>query len=307
MRIGFIGLGTMGTWMALNVQKAGYPLVVYDIHRESAKPHVDAGAVWADSPGELASDADVVFTSLPGPREMESVGLGEQGLLTSMRPGTSWFDLSTNSPTVVRRVGKLFHKKGVDLLDAPVSGGPAGARSGKLALYIGGDKAVFDRQKKLLDAIGDQVMYVGSIGAGTVAKLAHNCASFTIRTAIAEVFALGVKAGVEPLALWHAMRQGASGRRRTFDGLDQFLQDKYSPPNFALKLAHKDIMLATELARELHVPMPLADLTYINMTEALNRGWADLDGRSSMRLQLERAGVKIKESVESIKKTQELG
>lgn len=307
MQIGFIGLGTMGSWMALNLQKAGYALVVNDIRRETGKPHIDAGAVWADSPGELARSAEVVFTSLPGPREMEAVGLGDQGLLTAMRPGTTWFDLSTNSPTVVRRISKVFANKDVDLLDAPVSGGPAGARSGKLALYVGGDKAVFDRQKKLLDVIGDQVMYVGPIGAGTVAKLAHNCAAFIIREAIAEVFSLGVKAGVEPLALWHAMRQGASGRRRTFDGLDQFLQDKYVPPGFALKLAHKDMMLATELAREMLVPMGLANFTYGNMTEALNRGWGDLDGRSSMRLQLERAGVKIQESAESIKKTQELG
>jgi len=307
MQIGFIGLGTMGSWMALNLQKAGYTLAVNDLRRETAKPHLEAGAVWADSPGELARSAEVVFTSLPGPHEVEAVGLGDRGLLTSMRPGTAWFDLSTNSPTVVRRIGELFAKKNIALFDAPVSGGPAGARSGKLAIYVGGDKAVFERRENVLDAIGDQVMYVGPIGAGTVAKLAHNCAAFIIREGIAEVFSLGVKAGVEPLALWHAMRQGASGRRRTFDGLDQFLQDQYTPAGFMLKLAHKDMTLATELAREMLVPMGLANVAYGNMTEAMNRGWGELDGRSSMRLQLERAGVKIQESAESIKKTQELG
>ena len=197
MRIGFIGLGTMGAWMALNIRKAGYDLAVYDIRREAAGPHLDAGANWADSPGELARTADVVFTSLPGPREMEAVGLSNDGLLGSMRRGTAWFDLTTNSATVVRRIGESFQEQGIDLLDAPVSGGPAGARSGKLALYVGGDKAVFDRHKKLLDAIGNQVMYVGPIGAGTVVKLAHNCAGFIVKMATAEVFALGVKAGVE--------------------------------------------------------------------------------------------------------------
>jgi 3-hydroxyisobutyrate dehydrogenase len=307
MKIGFIGLGTMGSGMALNFRKAGYALVVYDIRRESAKPHIEAGAAWADCPGELAQDADVVFTSLPGPREMEAVGLGDQGLLASMRPGTVWFDLSTNSPTVVRRVSEHFIKKGVDLLDAPVSGGPTGARSGKLALYVGGDKAVFERRKNVLEVIGDQVMYVGPIGAGTVAKLAHNCASFMVRGVIAEVFSLGVKAGVEPLALWHAMRQGSSGRRRTYDGVDRFLQDQYTPPSMALNLTHKDMMLATELARELRVPMRLADLTFDDITEAINRGWGDQDGHSPMRLKLERAGVKIRESAESIKKTRDLG
>ena len=307
MKIGFIGLGTMGSWMALNVRKAGYELKVHDIRRETAKPHLEAGAVWADTPAELARDAEVVLTSLPGPREVESVGLGERGLLSSMRRGTAWFDLSTNSPTVLRRIGKDFQDRGVDLLDAPVSGGPTGARTGKLALYVGGGRAAFDRHKKLLDAMGDQVMYVGPIGAGTVAKLAHNCASFIVRAAIAEVFSLGVKAGVDPLPLWHAMRQGAGGRRRTFDGLDQFLQAHYSPANFMLKLAHKDMTLATELGRELLVPMPLAQLTYVNMTEAMNRGWGDLDARSSMQVQLERAGVKIQESAEAVQKTQELG
>ena len=307
MKIGFIGLGTMGSWMALNVRKAGYELKVHDIRRETAKPHLEAGAVWADTPAELARDAEVVLTSLPGPREVESVGLGERGLLSSMRRGTAWFDLSTNSPTVLRRIGKDFQDRGVDLLDAPVSGGPTGARTGKLALYVGGSRAAFDRHKKLLDAMGDQVMYVGPIGAGTVAKLAHNCASFVVRAAIAEVFSLGVKAGVDPLPLWHAMRQGAGGRRRTFDGLDQFLQGHFSPANFMLKLAHKDMTLATELGRELLVPMPLAQLTYVNMTEAMNRGWGDLDARSSMQVQLERAGVKIQESAEAVQKTQELG
>jgi 3-hydroxyisobutyrate dehydrogenase len=307
MRIGFIGLGTMGNWMALNLQKAGYDLVVHDIRRDCAKPHIEAGAIWADSPSELARDVDVIFTSLPGPREMEAVGLGDQGLLTSMRTGTAWFDLSTNSPTVIRRVFEHFAKKGIDLLDAPVSGGLKGARSGKLALYVGGNKMVYDRHKKLLDAIGDQVMYVGPIGSGTLAKLAHNCASFIVKGAIAEVFSLGVKAGVEPLALWHAIRQGSSGRRRTFDGIDQFLQDKYEPASFMLKLAHKDMMLATELARELNVPMRLADIRFSDLTEALNRGWGNLDARSAMKLQLERAGVEIHESAESIKKIEDLG
>jgi 3-hydroxyisobutyrate dehydrogenase len=145
------------------------------------------------------------------------------------------------------------------LLDAPVSGGPAGARSGKLAIYVGGDRDAFDRHKALLDAIGDQVLYVGLIGAGSTAKLAHNLASLVTRMAIAEVFTLGVKAGVEPLELWHALRQGAIGRSRTFDRIgDQYLQSKYEPANFSVRLAHKDFTLGLELAHQLGVPMRLA-------------------------------------------------
>jgi 3-hydroxyisobutyrate dehydrogenase-like beta-hydroxyacid dehydrogenase len=255
---------------------------------------LNAGASWGDSARKVAEAADLVFTSLPGPREVEEVALAEDGLLAGMRRETAWFDLSTNSPTVVRRLHERFAAKGVAMLDSPVSGGPAGAKSRKLALWVSGDKAVFDRHKPLLDAIGDQAMYVGPIGTGTVAKLVHNTAAYAILAALAEVFTLGVKAGVEPLALWQAVRQGAFGRRRTFDRLaEQFLPSLFDPPAFALKLAHKDITLATELGRELNVPLRIAALVHEELTEALNRGWAERDSRIFMLLQEERAGVNI--------------
>ena len=308
MKVAFIGIGTMGTWMALNAMKSGCEMTVHDLRRDAAKPHLDAGAKWADSPADAARDADVVFTSLPKPADMEQVGLGSNGLLDAMKKGSVWFDLSTNSQSTVRRVAARFAEKGIPVLDAPVSGGPSGAKSGKLAIYVGGDKAVFDRHFKLLTAIGDQAMYIGPIGAGIAAKLAHNCASFTIRQAIAEIFTLGVKAGVEPLSLWHAIRQGATGRRRPFDFLaDQFLPNKYEPPAFALDLAYKDMTLALELAREVGVPMRMAELAYEDMGEGMKRGWARLDSRAPLQLQKERAGVHIEESPEAIRKTLELG
>jgi 3-hydroxyisobutyrate dehydrogenase len=242
----------------------------------------------------VAKAADVVFTSLPGPPEFEAVALAETGLLSGMRKGTALFDLTTNSTSLVRRAHALYAAKGVQMLDAPVSGGPAGAKSRRLAIWVGGDRATFDKHKAVLDAIGDQARYIGPIGAGSVAKLVHNCAGYAIQTALAEVFSLGVKGGVEPLALWEAVRTGAQGRRRTFDGLvDQFLPNVYEPPAFALRLAHKDMSLATQLGRELGVPMRLANLALADMTEALNRGWENRDSRCPMLLQTERAGVKI--------------
>ena len=299
MKVGFIGLGTMGGSIALNVRKGGYELTVYDLRREAAKPHLEAGAKWADSPSALAGASDVIFTSLPGPREAEAVG---DELLSAMRPGAAWFDLSTNSPTVVRRIHARFAAKDLAMLDAPVSGGPHGAKSGKLALLVGGDKAVFDRFRPVLDAIGDQILYIGPIGAGSVAKLVHNCAGYMIQTALAEVFTLGVKAGVDPLELWAAVRQCSLGRIRTFDRLGrQFLQGSFDPPDFALQLAHKDVTLATELGRELGVPMRMANTTYAEMTEALNRGWGHRDLCVPMLLQEERAGVDIKVPAEAIK------
>ena len=294
MRVGFIGLGTMGASMASNLQKAGHELCVTDLRREAAAPHVAAGAAWKDTPRQVAEGVEVVFTSLPGPQEVEAVATGADGLIHGMPKGTAFFDLSTNSPALVRRLHAVFKEKGLHLLDAPVSGGPKGARTRKLALWVGGDRAIYDRFKPVLDAIGDQPYYVGPIGAGSVAKLVHNCAGYAVQTALAEVFTMGVKAGVDPLELWKAVRQGAGGRRRTFDGLvDQFLPGVFDPPAFTLKLAHKDVSLATALARELGVPMRVANLTLEEMTEALNRGWSQRDSRVAMLLQEERAGVQI--------------
>jgi 3-hydroxyisobutyrate dehydrogenase len=294
MRVGFIGLGTMGASMASNLQKAGHELCVTDLRRETAAPHVAAGAAWKDTPRQVAEGVEVVFTSLPGPAEVEAVAIGGDGLIHGMPKGAAYFDLSTNSPALVRRLHAVFKEKGLHLLDAPVSGGPKGARTRKLALWVGGDRAVYDRFKPVLDAIGDQPYYVGPIGAGSVAKLVHNCAGYAVQTALAEVFTMGVQAGVDPLELWKAVRQGAGGRRRTFDGLvDQFLPGTFDPPAFTLKLAHKDVTLATALAREVGVPMRMANLTLEEMTEALNRGWSQRDSRVAMLLQEERAGVQI--------------
>src|ERR1700726_552701 len=166
MKIGFIGLGMMGSGMAANLQKGGHDLVVHDLRRAAAEPYLAAGAVWADSPRSVAKTSEVVVTSLPGPPEVEAVALGEDGLLSGMSRGTAYFDLSTNSPTMVRKINDAFAERDVYMLDSPVSGGPRGARTGKLALGGGGDEQIFNRHKPVLDAMGDKARYVGPIGAG---------------------------------------------------------------------------------------------------------------------------------------------
>jgi 3-hydroxyisobutyrate dehydrogenase-like beta-hydroxyacid dehydrogenase len=304
--VGFVGLGTMGGKMAANLQKAGYKIVVHDIHRQAARHHLKDGAIWADSPRALAVQVDVMFTSLPEPHDVEAVALGPEGLLTGIKPDAAYFDLSTNSPLVVRRLADAFAAKNAHMLDAPVSGGPAGATSRKLAIWVGGDESVFQKHKAVLDAIGDRAAYIGPIGSATVAKLVHNLSGYAVVCALAETFTMGVKAGVDPLTLWQAVRQGAGGRRLTFDGLlDQFLPGKYDPPAFALKLAHKDVSLATALGRELGVPMRMCNLALAEMTEALNRGWEGRDSRSVMLLQQERAGVQIAVDPERLKQAAE--
>jgi len=302
MFVGFIGLGTMGGKMAANLQKAGYKLVVHDLTRQAASHHLNAGAVWAETPRALAEQCEVLFTSLPEPADVEAVAMADDGLLAGIAKGAAWFDLSTNSPSIVKKLHTAFAAKDAHMLDAPVSGGPAGAASGKLAIWVGGERAAFDKYKAVLDAMGDKAAYIGPIGAATIAKLVHNMSSYAVTCAIAETFALGIKAGVEPLALWNAVRQGAAGRRQTFDVvIDQYLPNHYDPPAFALKLAHKDVALANQLGRELGLPMRICNLTLAEMTEAMARGWGNRDSRSVMLLQQERAGIKVEVDPERIR------
>ena len=299
MRIAFIGLGLMGRHMAASLQRAGHALTVHDLKRESADELVAAGADWADSAAGAAQGCELVFTSLPGPAETVQVALG---LTEGMRAGAAWFDLSTNAPSTVRRLHADFLGRGVHLLDAPVSGGPQGARDAKLALWVGGDRAQFERYQAVLRSIGDQVRYLGPIGAGSVAKLVHNCASFAVQTALAEAFTLGVKAGVEPLALFGALRQGALGRKRAFDRLpEHFLSGDYDPPAHTLQLALKDMLLVAALGEEAGVPLPMASHALAEMEAALARGWGERDARIAMTLAEERAGVSVRVPAERLR------
>jgi 3-hydroxyisobutyrate dehydrogenase len=292
--------------MAYNCLQGGNEMVVHDLRREAATPHLEAGAVWADTPREVAESCEVVFTSLPGPVEIEAVALGEAGLLEGLEQGKTYFDLSTNSPAMIRRIHEIMSARGINVLDAPVSGGPWGARTRNLAIWVGGDRELFDRYKPVLDAIGDKAYYVGPIGCGSVAKLVHNCAGYIIQTALAEVFTMGVKAGVEPLALWQAVRRGAQGRRGTFEGLaEHLLPGNFDPPDFALRLARKDVDLAVAVGREYDVPMKLANVTLAELTEAINRGWGGRDSRVAMVLQEERSGVQVRVDPEMLRQALE--
>jgi 3-hydroxyisobutyrate dehydrogenase len=301
MRVGFIGLGMMGKGMAANLQKAGHQLIVHDIRRAAAEPYVANGATWADSPKAVGEQSEVVFTSLPVPADVEAVALGPNGLIEGMKPDTAFFDMSTNSVSVVRKINSAFAEKNIYMLDSPVSGGPSGAASGKMAIWVGGDEQQFNRYQAVLGAMGDQAAYIGPIGAGTIAKLVHNCTSAVLNVALAEVFTMGIKAGVPPLDLWEAVRQGATGRPRTFDRMGKFLAGQYDPADFALRLLHKDVSLAVGLGKEVGVPMRLANLALEELTEAMTRGWGQRDSRVGMLLQVERAGIEQpKEDIDKI-------
>ncbi len=295
MRIGFIGLGNMGGPMALNLIKAGHSLIVNDVRREAAAPHLQAGAKWADSPQAVARESELILTSLPGPREVEAVAAE---ILTGAVAGTIYADLSTGSPTVMRRLYAAFKAKGVHVLDAPVSGGAIGAQRGTLQVMVGGDEAIYNEVKDVLKAIGHAVGYMGAIGSGTIAKLVHNLISIAARSLVAEGFTLGVKAGVKPEALLEAIRGASFGQGLILKHMipDVVFKGNFDTVRFALKLARKDIGLATELARELDVPMPMAAVAEQIMIEALARGWGDKDSTSPWMLQEEAAGVVVRET-----------
>jgi 3-hydroxyisobutyrate dehydrogenase len=292
MNIGFIGLGRMGNGMAANILKAGYPLTVHDLRREAAEPFLESGASWADTPKDVAKSSDIIFTSLPGPQDVEAVALGEGGIIEGIRPGSVYIDLSTNSPELVRRIYRVFKEKGADMMDAPVSGGPAGARTGRLTLMMGGDEAVFQKCKPVLDVIGNKVPYTGGIGCGNICKLMHNCIAVGLQVVAAECFTLGVKAGVEPRVLWQTVKEGAVGRGLTFNSLlpSTYFRGSFDEPLFELRLAFKDINLANSLGREYNVPMAIGDVVYQELLTAVNRGWGDKDACKVLLLQEERAG-----------------
>ena len=292
MNIGFIGVGVMGSGMASNLLKAGHRLIVSDLQQKAAKSLLDAGATWADTPKGVAETCDIVFTSLPGPAEVEAVSLGQNGIIEGVRPGGVYIDLSSNSPTVMRHIYDRFKEKGAQVMDVPISGGPAAARTGKLALMAGGDEAVFRKYEPLLKVIGDKITYTGEIGSGCICKLMHNCVLYSLQAVVAECLTLGVKAGVNPKALWRVLRDGSVGQGVLFQHSlpETYFLGHFEPPNFALKLAFKDVALATSLGREQNVPMAVANLAFQELMSAMNRGWGGKDSRSAMLLQEERAG-----------------
>lgn len=296
MNIGFIGLGNMGAGMAGCLLKAGFPLVVYDLRPEAAKPLLDGGATWAKTPGDIAASCDVMFTSLPGPREVETVALGKNGLISAIRPGGVYVDVTSNSPLLIRQINDRFKEKGAHVMDAPVSGGPVLAKSGKLTLMVGGDKDVFLRIKPVLDAIGDKVKYTGEIGNGSICKLLHNCMGLSFQTIVAECFTLGVKAGVDPEVLLQVVSESALGQGALLRRImpETYFKGKFDPPSFALQLAFKDVSLATSLGREFNVPMAIANITQQELMYAMNRGWGNRDSCVTMVLQEERAGVEVR-------------
>lgn len=280
--------------MAANLIKAGHRLTVHDLRKDSAINLLEMGATWADSPKDACPGNDMVLTSLPLPRDVEAVVLGEGGILQGGRRGLIYADLSTNSPTVIRRIHQICGAKGVTVLDAPVSGGVYGAAAGTLAVMVGGDETAFRRIKPVLEAIGSHVVYCGPIGAGMVCKICNNLISMGTGVILAEALTVGVKAGVDLAVLADVIANSSGGCKRITEKYPRYLFKGNFQPGFATALAAKDVRLATDLGRELGVPMELANLVDQKHVEALGRGWGAEDSDAVARLQEEKAGVELR-------------
>jgi 3-hydroxyisobutyrate dehydrogenase len=295
--VGFIGLGNMGGPVAGHIQRAGYPMVVYDLRAEATRAFQARGAAVAGSAAELAERSDVIITALPLPRDVEQVAAGNGGIIAGIRAGSIYIDISTSPPSLIRELEPRFTAKGAFVLDAPVASGQPGAARGIHEVMVGGAQEIFERAKPLLGAFGDQVLYAGPLGSGSICKLMHQMINSTISQAIAEGLTLGVKAGVETEALWECVRRGMVGRMHVlhYQVPHTVFRGRFETDTFPLKLLRKDVGLATALGRELNVPLPLANLMEQNLMAALNRGWGDKSAYTVLfLLQEEAAKVELR-------------
>jgi 3-hydroxyisobutyrate dehydrogenase len=291
--VGFIGLGRMGSAMAGNIQKAGYPMVVHDVREAATMPLLQGGAELVSSPAEVGRRSEVIFTSLPRPEDVEAVATRPEGLLEGIREGSVYLDLSTCGPDLVRRLEPMFRQKGAHVMDAPVLSSPTRAVMRSLIVMVGGERAVYERIQPMLDAFADKVIYAGSLGSGCICKLVHNMMTFAMGQVVAEGLTLGVKAGVELDALLESGSRGLLGARQELLAQTVF-RGQFEPPSFTLALSRKDVGLATELGRQTNVPMPVANLVEQLLVQGINRGWAEQDYTVAFRLQEDVAGVQVR-------------
>ena len=299
MNLGFIGVGNMGGPMARNLLEDGYKLKVNDIDREAVRPLEEMGADWAATPSETAEGSDIILSSLPGPVEVEAVATGPDGVLDGIAADSVYVDLSSISPSLARRMYPAFREKGAHVLDAPVSGGEVGATNRTMIIMIGGDKEIFDRVKPLLDHLGNNILYTGPIGNGSVCKLVHNVMGAATRMVVLEGMTLGVKAGVDAETLLRAVGGGMYGQASPVGGLERdLLAGKFDPASFALKLSQKDTSLAIQLAREVRAPVPLSSIAEQIQLEAMDRGWGNRNFNATDLIIEERAGISVRSTDE---------
>ena len=284
MKIGFIGIGMMGREMSINLLKAGYELMIYDIRKEAMEDPIRFGAKAASSPKEIGQVSDIIMTSLPSPEALEEVVLGKHGLLEGARRGCILIDTSTVSPSTIRKIASVAKDRGVDVLDAPVSGGVNGAKAGTLSVMVGGNVDVFERCLEFLRVIGKNIYHVGDLGSGCIVKLVNNLMSLVNVVTLSEGMVLGVKAGVDPKTLYDVCRV-STGRSQA---LEWKLPNKMSKgrfePGFSINLTCKDLGLILALGKEIGVPLFITSIAQQIYERAKAKGLGRLDNTAVITL-----------------------
>ncbi|HAD25152.1 MAG TPA: hypothetical protein DDW95_01785 [Alphaproteobacteria bacterium] len=284
MKIGFIGVGHMGGPMCRNIiKKSGFDVTVFDLNKEAVAACVEVGGKAAATMADAISGMDVIMTSLPMPKDVEAVALGPGGIAEHARSGAIYADLSTNSPTVIRRVADALSDKGVTTIDAPVSGGVIGAEKGTIAIMVGGDKGAYDTCMPIFESFGQNVSYLGGLGSGCIAKIVNNMIAFCNMAAGAEGLMLGAVAGIDPEALNEVIRN-SSGNSMGYRGVAHKSLNGDWSATFTVDLAYKDMHLALELADELSVPLSLSPQVHNLMRMARGLGYGGDDATAMMRV-----------------------
>ena len=293
MKIGFIGLGIMGKPMAKNLLKAGHLLVVYDIIDAPVRELVEAGAAAGESPRDVASQCELIITMLPNSPHVKEAVLGKNGVIEGAKPGSVLVDMSSIAPLASREVAAELASKGIEMLDAPVSGGEPKAIDGTLAIMAGGKKAVFEKVKDVLLKMGASAVLCGEIGAGNVTKLANQIIVALNIAAMSEAFVLAAKAGVDPQRVFDAVKGGLAGSTVLNAKAPMVLEGNYKP-GFRIELHIKDLQNALDTARESGVPIPLTHQV-MEMMQALKAdGKQGEDHGGLIQFYEKLAGVKVR-------------
>lgn len=290
-KVGMVGLGIMGSGICNQLLKHGHDVVAYDLSEEATRVAREAGATIAASPAEVAAVSEWICLSLPDSPQVEGVATGPGGLLEAVTSGTTIIDFSTVAPATARKMASTFVKHGVEWLDAPVSGGPDGARNGTLTIIVGGNEPAFGRARVVLDSVGTHLEYMGPSGAGALTKLVNQLACGIEMMAMFEAFTLGTAAGIDKNRLWEVLMHSASRCWIMEDIMPAtMLTGRFDQPRFALRLLHKDIRLAVEAAVEAKSPIVAGTLANQMYALAEARGWGNEDQMAVVKLYGEQTG-----------------
>jgi 3-hydroxyisobutyrate dehydrogenase len=291
MHIGFIGLGTMGAAASLKLIHGGHQLTVCDLDRTRAEPHLALGASWADSPGDAAIDADVVFTMVFGPKQIEQVLRGPGGLIESIGSGQVWIDMTTSHPELSRTLAAEVIATGAQAIDAPVTGAVDGARSGNMTQFAGGDEATVERLRPMMELMGP-VHYMGANGSGAITKLASNQLWAIHATAMGEALVMATKSGVELSRAWGALKVGASESWCLHHDAPSVFAGHYDP-SFTLDLCQKDLALIVEACDTAKTEAPMTRLVKQRFDLAREKYGGDKGELHVVKLEEDAAGVSL--------------